>query len=656
MVRRFQWLVGVPVLAVLLLIFLGNLSRSRAQLQERPGGSHDDPVDVPRDLSGCSIKNPRVRVVHTTDAALAGGSMYLQAADPWLGYEWGHSLLQREFRERDGVYGGAGALDGPLLADGKTRMMSRSGVNSCAICHNTPYRDGGAGATMAKNGGEGRNTPHMFGAGLVEMIGQQMRLQALAIADANRDGWISAEEAKGKRCILSNLPDGVEGDRIEIDYGSFEDLDGDGKPDLNPLFSLIYVDKDGKRLANAKDLHSPGVAGYTFEVQCFGFGHLARQGNPPVSTTLRSFIATPFDIHMGLQAFDPTTLDDPDGRGFAKVSNAGCQQCVTAAGKDRGLKRGPTGISLDDPDGDGYCEEISEGDLDVAEWYLLNHPAPARGEITAEARQGEKLFKQIGCAACHVADWGLHAGDLRASDYTRRYAGDRRFFELKVAYNEQTERLEGKLVYLADKKGGLWTPRRQAYTVRGIYTDFKYHDLGEDFYQTQFDGSIVRKWRTSPLWGVGTTSPYGHDGASLTLHDVIRRHGGEALEARKAYTALDRQDRRQIVEFLQSLVLYQTDRLPCDLDGDGKISEHLTVAGMDAGYERFNPEWLFNTPGKIEGPVLNPNGEKITSFALTNVRQAYGLDLKYLRDSDGDGFPDVIDPAPFWKGYKDGEH
>ncbi len=423
MVRRLQLLVGVPVLAVLLLIFLGNLSSTRAQLQERPGGSRDDPVDTPRDLSGCSIKNPRVRVVHTTDAALAGGSMYLQAADPWLGYQWGHSLLQREFRERDGVYGGAGLLDGPLLADGKTRMMSRSGVNSCAICHNTPYRDGGAGATMAKNGGEGRNTPHMFGAGLVEMIGQQMRLQALAIADANRDGWISAEEAKGKRCVLSNLPDGVEGDRVEIDYGSFEDLDGDGKPDLNPLFSLIYVDKDGKRLANAKDLHSPGVAGYTFEIQCFGFGHLARQGNPPVSTTLRSFIATPFDIHMGLQAFDPTTLDDPDGRGFAKASNAGCQQCVTAAGKDRGLKRGPTGISLDDPDGDGYCEEISEGDLDVAEWYLLNHPAPARGQITPEARQGEQLFKQIGCAACHVADWGLHAGDAHASDYTRRYAG-----------------------------------------------------------------------------------------------------------------------------------------------------------------------------------------------------------------------------------------
>ncbi len=317
--------------------------------------------------------------------------------------------------------------------------------------------------------------------------------------------------------------------------------------------------------------------------------------------------------------------------------------------------RGSTGISKDDPDRDGYCEELTEGDLDILEWHFLNHPSPARGKSTADSRAGEKLFHGIGCAKCHVPDWHLHAYNPGANDYTARYDGDRRFFELQVAYNDQAERLEGKLVSLAERREGRWLPRRAASTIRGIYSDFSYHDVGTEFYQMQFDGSIVRKWKTAPLWGVGSTAPYGHDGASLDLDSVIRRHGGEALESRKAYAALGEEPRRQVLAFLQSLVLYQTDQLPCDLNGDGKIDEHFQVQGQDTGIERFHPEWLFNVPGKIEGPTRNVRGEDIISFALTNLRQAYGLDLKLLKDTDGDGFPDVMDPAPRRRGYRDGE-
>ena len=56
--------------------------------------------------------------------------MYLQQVDPWLGYQWGRSLTQRNFRERDGVYGDAGKIDGLLLPDGATKMMDRGHANS----------------------------------------------------------------------------------------------------------------------------------------------------------------------------------------------------------------------------------------------------------------------------------------------------------------------------------------------------------------------------------------------------------------------------------------------------------------------------------------------------------------------------------------------
>src|SRR5213078_244591 len=160
-------------------------------------------------------------------------------------------------------------------------------------------------------------------------------------------------------------------------------------------------------------------------------------------------------------------------------------------------------------------------------------------------------------------------------------------FELQVDWNNKSERLEGKVVYLANRDAKRTVPKRDAYTIRNIYSDFKYHDVGEEFYQVQFDGSIIKQWRTPPLWGVGTTAPYAHDGASLTLDAVIRRHGGEAAEARRRYIALGDDGRRQVVAFLQSLVLYQTDQLPCDINGDGRIDEHFIVQGMDTGVERF---------------------------------------------------------------------
>ena len=136
--------------------------------------------------------------------------------------------------------------------------------------------------------------------------------------------------------------------------------------------------------------------------------------------------------------------------------------------------------------------------------------------------------------------------------------------------------------------------------------------------------------------------PYGHDGASLTLEAIIRRHGGEARAAAAGYEALPEGEREAVIAFLNSLILYSTTDLSTDVDGDGRIAAHFRVAGQDTGEERFNPEWLFNTPGQIEGPVTAPDGRRIISRALVNWRQAYGVDLPLCRDRNGDGFPDAL--------------
>ena len=73
--------------------------------------------------------------------------------------------------------------------------------------------------------------------------------------------------------------------------------------------------------------------------------------------------------------------------------------------------------------------------------------------------------------------------------------------------------------------------------VKDIFTDFKRHDLGPNFYERNWDGTMQTQFLTRPLWGVGSTGPYGHDGRSMTLNDVILRHGGEAQASRDKYAA-----------------------------------------------------------------------------------------------------------------------
>jgi hypothetical protein len=65
---------------------------------------------------------------------------------------------------------------------------------------------------------------------------------------------------------------------------------------------------------------------------------------------------------------------------------------------------------------------------------------------------------------------------------------------------------------------------------------------------------------------VASTAPYGHDGRSATLVDVILRHGGEARDARDRFAALAPGDRRDVLDFLSTLVLFAPPDTASNLD------------------------------------------------------------------------------------------
>ncbi len=622
-----------------------------AQYAERASLVNSEEEDI--DASGRSVKNPRVRAVHSHDPNELGGTAYFIQRDPFLAYQLGRNLNFREFRSRDGVFstfgpdlygnetGGVADLGGPMQ-DEFTAKITANNQTSCLGCHNLPNGNPGGGVTFAKDSGFGRNSPHYYGGGIMEMLAIQIRTELMDVIDTNGDGWIDVAEsdAAPDPLLIEATPGGG-----MVNFGSAKLDPATLEPQLNQILKVWYG-CDGGYLPTADYMGDLGSDRYNIEVVVFGWGQLVPEN--ALNPTLRTFLWDPLNAHSGLESEDPTTLDDPDLNGISEPSLAGAIQFpATHLAPDRGFYKDALGFSRDDPDDDGHLCEISEGDLDLGEWFMLNAPRPAFAGTQVEYDAGVALMDAMLCTQCHIADWQIKPADAM-------FTGDRRFFDFDVTWNDTAQRLEGKLDRLYTESGRDYVRNFDGFEVKGLFTDFAHHDLGGGFEEIGYDGHSQTKWRTAPLWGVGSGFPWGHDGASLTLRDAILRHGRDALPSKTEFVNASTADQEGVIDFLRKLQLYDIESLPADIDDDDVISENFMVTRIDTGPERFNAEWLFKTPVEIQGMVQVIQGKMIRSFAATNLSAAYGLTLPLRIDTDLDGWPDVWDAAPNTRGYRDG--
>ena len=240
---------------------------------------------------------------------------------------------------------------------------------------------------------------------------------------------------------------------------------------------------------------------------------------PPVSTTIRGLHRDAVRHSHGLAGVRP---DDAErartARAGARSPTPAACSVVTAAGKDRGRGPRPDRHQHGRPRPRRLLRGDQRGRPRHGRVVSAQPPRPGPRQDHRGRDAGARSCSSRSAAPPATSPTGTCSPPTPAAqDYTQRYDGDRRFFELQVGLQRQDRAAGGQAGHTwPTGRATRWLPRRQAYTVRGIYSDFKYHDVGEAFYQMQFDGSVIRKWRTPPLWGVGTTAPYGHDGASLT--------------------------------------------------------------------------------------------------------------------------------------------
>jgi CxxC motif-containing protein (DUF1111 family) len=215
-----------------------------------------------------------------------------------------------------------------------------------------------------------------------------------------------------------------------------------------------------------------------------------------------------------------------------------------------------------DPDGDGSVDELTRADVTAVALFqaALGVPGrviPRKREVEAAIRAGERRFREIGCADCHVPSLPLvDEGWVFSEPNPFNPAGNLQPGAVPAIRMDLTDpRLPGPRL---ERRGGV---------VRvPAFTDLKLHDIcgpGADPNAEPIDmqapaGSSAffagnRRFLTRKLWGAANEPPYFHHGKFTTLREAILAHRGEADASRAAFEALDESGRDAVVEFLKSL-------------------------------------------------------------------------------------------------------
>jgi hypothetical protein len=462
-------------------------------------------------------------------------SIFIIKRDPARAIRRGRQLFQRKFAKWQGL--------GPRVGDGtgdiNTDVRIGAGLSdSCGGCHGRPRGSAGSGGNVATRP-DSRDAPHLFGLGMKEMLADEIttdlraiRTQALAQARSTNTAVSLTLTSKG------------------INYGTIRALPN-GTVDTSQ------------------------VQGVNPDLRVRPF---AAHGG---TISIREFLVGAFKNEMGIEGVDPQLAQAASGGQFTTPSGM-----VLDGSLDK-IETPPATFPGQDNDGDGVTNELPTALIDFEEFYLLNYFKPATYQQTSVTQQGLATFNQIGCNSCHIQDLTINR-DRRVADFETAYDPQRGIFNTLFA--------TATLKYTQTNDGSgfptLKLPAQQSFVVHNFFADLKRHDLGPNFHERNYDGTTQLVFMTPPLWGVGSTAPYGHDGRSVNLQEVILRQGGEAQAQHDAFVALPDASKSALLDFLNSLVLFPPDDTASSLDPGNPAA----VGFPQAGHGSIKLTVLFNDP------------------------------------------------------------
>jgi hypothetical protein len=489
-------------------------------------------------------------VVPTSCSVPANTSLYIINCDPFRSIRRGRQIFQRKFTQAQGQ--GPGFQDAVGSLNENTGEFHRaSGVtDSCATCHGRPKGSAGAsGDTFTRP--DSRDSPHLFGLGLKEMLADEITQGLRAI----RQSAITQAASAGHPVTLALTSKGINYGKITS--SSTGVVDTSQVQGVDPDLRIRQIFSDGGLFS------------------------------------IREAVIATFKFELGLEASDPVMTAVKAGS--RKVTPAGMVLDPTT---DAFVGPPPIAENVDG-DHDGHVNEFPASLVDHMEFYFLNYftagtyqPGKKDDDNGDSGKNGDHgtnglaQFKGIGCAGCHVQNLQIDH-DRRVGNVTTVYD------PVHGGFNNLFATVQG---LFSEAASGLRTPNLKPFLVENIFTDFKRHDLGPAFHENLFDGGTNTMFLTTALWGVGTTAPYGHDGRSINLNEVILRHGGEAQVSRDRYARLSGEDKSSILDMLNSLILFPPDDTASNL----KPENPATVGYPQKGHGSIALSVLFRNPADPE--------------------------------------------------------
>ena len=177
----------LPSIVVLSLIDCGGVSAQETDVTQTPNAAN---AGIKKSLEQ-QIGEGR------GDENTVNSSLYIIKRDPFRSIRRGRNIFQRKFTVGQGF--------GPRTGDGRGDIEAEASIgaglaDSCAACHGRPRGSAGFGGDVFTRP-DSRDAPHLFGLGIIEMLGDEItqdlrriRDEAVQAASVQGPGSDSASE------------------------------------------------------------------------------------------------------------------------------------------------------------------------------------------------------------------------------------------------------------------------------------------------------------------------------------------------------------------------------------------------------------------------------------------------------------------------------